>query len=422
MTDSATSLSRQSAAKDTSSRLVIPSWSRTVRFRLTMWYSSLLLVFGIAFVVALNLAVRFDRTPLLVPDLSSATVGSYEIRPVRGPGQAVNGFELNQLQINVALKEAEDQLNSENLDRLQTWSIMSVVALALASGIGGYVLSGMMLQPVRHIARVASEISASSLNQRINHQGPDDELKALADTFDSMIERLESAFEGQRRFVQDASHELRTPLAAIRMNIEVTEMDPDVSPEEYRSLLDTVKHQTERLTRLSDDLLLLTTQEGDVPGLESVRLDRIASEVVTQLSPLADQRSITLRTEGTEPLTAIANADLLYRCVSNLVDNAIKYSGDGSSVTITTDREGNQVAIRVRDTGPGIPAEQREHIFNRFYRIDKGRSRREGGSGLGLAIVRELTEAMGGSVSVASTDGAGSTFTIRLPAATNDAD
>jgi signal transduction histidine kinase len=377
----------------------------------------LLLVFGIAFVVALNLAVRLDHSPVLVPDLDTATIGDVQFRQVRGPGAAVNGLELEQISINVLLKEAEDQINSDNLNRLQTWSILSVIALALASGAGGYVLSGMMLRPVRDITQVASEISASNLSQRINHEGPDDELKQLADTFDSMIERLESAFEGQRRFVQDASHELRTPLAAIRMNIEVTEMDPDVSPEDYRSLLETVKNQTERLTRLSDDLLLLTTHEGDVPGLESVSLRQVASEVISQLSPLAGQRNISLEVDDSADVSATANGDLLYRCVTNLVDNAIKYSGEGTSVHIGWQRDGEGAAIRVRDNGPGIPPEQRAHIFNRFYRIDRGRSRREGGSGLGLSIVRELTEAMGGSVSVTSAEGGGSTFTIRLPAA-----
>jgi signal transduction histidine kinase len=116
-------------------------------------------------------------------------------------------------------------------------------------------------------------------------------------------------------------------------------------------------------------------------------------------------------------VSATANGDLLYRCVTNLVDNAIKYSGEGTSVHIGWQRDGESAAIRVRDNGPGIPPEQRAHIFNRFYRIDRGRSRREGGSGLGLSIVRELTEAMGGSVSVTSAEGGGSTFTIRLPAA-----
>lgn len=422
MTDSASSLSRPSAVRATFSRLrlpgiALPAWSRTVRFRLTVWYSSLLLVFGIAFVVALNLAVRLDHDPVLVPDLNTATIGDVQFRPVRGPGAAFNGLELEQISINVLLREAENQINSDNLERLQTWSILSVVGLALASGAGGYVLSGMMLRPVRDITEVASEISASNLSRRINHEGPDDELKQLADTFDSMIERLEAAFEGQRRFVQDASHELRTPLAAIRMNIEVTEMDPDVSVEDYRTLLETVKNQTERLTRLSDDLLLLTTHEGEIPDVEAVSLAQIAAEVVGQLGPLAAQRRILLTTREGEDLSAMANADLLYRCVSNLVDNAIKYSGEGQSVTISWQADGRQAAISIRDTGPGIAADQRAHIFDRFYRIDRGRSRREGGSGLGLSIVRELTEAMGGSVTLTSDDGEGSTFTIRLPRA-----
>ncbi len=409
MTASQTSLSKRSGAKATSSSLRIPAFARTVRFRLTVWYSSLLLVFGIAFVVALNIGLRMDnstRTVWLDDDL---TVSS-------GPGQAFEGAQPAGYGVAVRIAEAEAQVAAENLQRLQTWSILSVIGLALASGIGGYVLSGMMLRPVRDITRVASTIGATSLNERINHQGPDDELKELADTFDSMILRLETAFESQRRFVQYASHELRTPLAAIRTNIEVTEMDPEVSPEEYRSLLDTVKVQTDRLTRLSDDLLLLTSTEADPPELELVDAVQTCHDAAEQLRGLADRKGIALRIEADEnaPSHVYAHGDLLYRCVFNLVDNAIKYSGDGTSVTIVAGPDGDGYQVAVRDTGPGIPEEHQQRVFDRFFRVDKSLSRRSGGSGLGLAIVKELVDVMNGSVDLRSQPGVGSTFIIRL--------
>jgi signal transduction histidine kinase len=275
----------------------------------------------------------------------------------------------------------------------------------------------MMLRPVRDITRVASSISATNLNERINHDGPDDELKELADTFDSMISRLETAFESQRRFVQYASHELRTPLAAIRTNIEVTEMDPEVSPEEYRELLDTVKVQTDRLTRLSDDLLLLTSTEAETPELEPVDAKQVCGEALAQLEALADLKEITLRLEAHGPTFAMAQADLLFRCVFNLVDNAIKYSGDGTVATVAVGEYKGMVQIEVRDTGPGIPIEYRSRIFDRFFRVDKSLSRKTGGSGLGLAIVKELVEVMGGTVELQSEMGAGSAFVLRFPVA-----
>jgi signal transduction histidine kinase len=381
----------------------MPSFTRTVRFRLTVWYSSLLLVFGVAFVVALNLAVRLDQPTLY-------NIDQVFRAPVRtGPGQAVA------IQDVVTLKEAEDQIYSQNLDHLRNWSLTAVVGLALASGVGGYVLSGMMLRPVRDITRVASEISASNLGQRINHQGPEDELWALSETFDSMIDRLETSFEKQRQFVQDASHELRTPLAAIRTNIEVMEMDPDVTVEEYRDLVETVKTQTARLTRLSEDLLLLTSDDKDSLEKEPVKLIDVGREVVKQLLPLAAARSVSLSVEGDSTLEAETNADLLYRCVFNLVDNAIKYSGQDTSVVVRSARRDGNTVMEVSDTGAGIPDDEAVRIFDRFYRVDRGRSRREGGSGLGLAIVQDLVRALGGSVSVRSSLGKGSTFTITLP-------
>jgi len=384
-------------------------FARSIRFRMTVWYSSLLLVFGVAFVVALNLAVRLDQPTLF--ELSPYNDITYQ--PVRtGPGQAVvvpvetEGY---------TLREVEHGIYSENLDRLQYWSLVSVVGLALASGVGGYILSGMMLRPVREITEAASEISATNLSRRINYQGSHDEMWALSETFDSMIGRLEHAFDRQRQFVQDASHELRTPLAAIRTNIEVTEMDPDATPEDYQQLLATVKSQTDRLTRLSDDLLLLTREDAAPDDDDLVDLVAIADEVIHQLSPVAGAHNVRLERSGEASVEVETRPDLLYRCVLNLVDNAIKYSGDGSQVTVTVLRDDGAAKLSVADNGAGIPTADLPQVFDRFFRVDKGRSRREGGTGLGLAIVKELVESLDGTVTAESTVGIGSTFTIQLP-------
>lgn len=389
----------------------LPPFFRSIRFRLTVWYSSLLLVFGVAFVVALNIAVRLDQPPVLELSRDNDVV----LVPVRtGPAQAII-VPIETETYN--LREVEDGIYSRNLDRLQYWSLLSVIGLALASGVGGYVLSGMLLRPVRDITEAASEISATNLSRRINYQGPKDELWALAETFDSMIGRLEQSFERQRQFVQDASHELRTPLAAIRTNIEVFEMEPEPSAAEYRELVATIKAQTERLTRLSEDLLLLTNDEGRRVEPEPVSLEELAADVLAALQPLALQRGVALRRDFQAEPEVLANGDLLYRCLLNLVDNAIKYSGEGATVTVRMLDAGERARVEVEDNGPGIPAEALPHIFNRFFRVDKGRSRREGGTGLGLAIVRELIESMGGTVGVHSAVGVGSTFWIELPRA-----
>ncbi|GBD23126.1 Signal transduction histidine-protein kinase ArlS [bacterium HR29] len=393
----------------------LPAFTQTIRFRLTIWYSSLLLVFGVAFVVALNVAVRLDRPQVVLFD--TLHVPDIEWQPVQAaPESSVNGF-VPVVSPGVIVQEAEAQIRSQNLDRLQTWSLGAVLALALASGVGGYIISGVMLRPIRDITQVASEISATNLARRIGYQGPEDELKRLADTFDSMIARLEDAFERQRRFVQDASHELRTPLAAIRASIEVAEMEAELTPEEYRELLETVKAQTERLTRLSEDLLLLTAHEGAELECEPVALCRLAEVVLREMEPLARRRGVALEADVPPGLAALAHPNHLHRSLMNLVDNAIKYGADGGRVVIGARREGIEAVLWVQDFGPGIPKEAQPRVFDRFYRVDRGRSRREGGSGLGLAIVAELVRAMGGEVRLHSQPGHGATFEIRLPAA-----
>ncbi len=311
------------------------------------------------------------------------------------------------------VEEAGDEFQEENLDRLRTWSIVAGFGLAIISGFGGFALSGIILRPMRDITEVASEISATNLSQRINHEGPDDELKQLADTFDSMIERIERGFEAQRRFVQDASHELRTPLAAIRTNIEVAEMASETENDEQRALLETVKGQTERLTRLSEDLLLLTAPQASLP-VETVNPGELVGMALEELQPLAERANVALRANARSACEALGSTDLLYRCVLNLVDNAVKHTGEGASVAVDSGCDGERVWIRVKDTGPGIPPEDLAHVFERFYRVDRSRVRGRGGSGLGLAIVRELMDLMGGSVDVLSMPGEGATFTLHL--------
>jgi signal transduction histidine kinase len=194
-------------------------------------------------------------------------------------------------------------------------------------------------------------------------------------------------------------------------------MDPDATLEEYRELVATIKSQTERLTRLSEDLLLLTNEEGARVEREPVDLGAIAGDVIGELQPLAASRGVALRLDARADTEVLASPDLLHRCVLNLVDNAIKYSGEGATVTVRLLDAGPSGRVEVEDNGPGIPAEALPHIFDRFFRVDKGRSRREGGTGLGLAIVQELIRAMGGNVGVRSAPGTGSTFWIELPKA-----
>ncbi|MBH77245.1 MAG: hypothetical protein CL897_03330 [Dehalococcoidia bacterium] len=395
---------------------------RTVRFRLTVWYSTLLLILGLAFILFLNVAARLDepddQAVMKEMGLSPAQWRMAVIQTEGTANKAIESMTPAQL-----VEEAGDEFQTENLNRLRTWSIVAGFGLAIISGFGGFALSGIILRPMRNITEVASEISATNLSQRINHEGPDDELKQLADTFDAMIERIEGGFELQRRFVQDASHELRTPLAAIRTNIEVAEMADGNVTKDQRDLMNTIKGQTERLTRLSEDLLLLTAPQAPLP-LEAVHSSDLVGVAIEELEPITERANINLSFHAEGDCEVVTRTDLLYRCVLNLIDNAVKHTGEGTSIMAETGCDEEHVWIRVKDDGPGIPKQDLAHIFDRFYRVDRSRVRGRGGSGLGLAIVKELMDSLGGSVEVQSEPGQGTIFTLELPhsTATNEAD
>ena len=288
------------------------------------------------------------------------------------------------------------------------------ITLVLAT-FGGVFFARHALSPVDNVTRLARRISAEDLGQRLDLQLPDDEVGRLARTFDEMIARLDEAFRRQREFTADASHELRTPLTIIKGQIDVS-LQREREPEVYRQVLSTVNEEVDRLIRLAGSLLTLTRADaGQIPlTLKPVSVSDLVAGTLEQVRPLASQREIELQLLADTDVTIRADEDLLLQLLLNLLDNAIKYTPAGGQVTAGWSLDGDQVALWVRDTGPGIPEEHLSHLFDRFYRVDKSRSRAEGGVGLGLAISRWIAEAHAGSLSVESEQGAGSTFTVRL--------
>ena len=288
--------------------------------------------------------------------------------------------------------------------------------LAVAS-LGGVFLAGRALSPIDRITRLARRISAEDLGQRLDLQLPDDEVGRLAHTFDDMIARLEDAFRRQRQFAADASHELRTPLTAVKGQVEVALSKPR-DAEAYRHVLHAVNEDVDRMIRLVGSLLTLARADaGQIPiSRDRVSLPDLVAGALEQVGPLAERKGVALRAVPNEDLVLQADEDLLLQLLLNLLDNAIKYTGAGGQVSVGWKQRGDGVELWVLDTGVGISSEHLPHLFDRFYRVDKSRSRAEGGAGLGLAINRWIAEAHGGSISVESTPGKGSVFTIRLPA------
>jgi signal transduction histidine kinase len=242
------------------------------------------------------------------------------------------------------------------------------------------------------------------------------EVARLGHAFDTMVGRLVAALEAQRRFVADASHELRTPLAAMRVELDVSLRHRHRTDAE-RQVLQSVREDVDRMSRTVDNLITLArADEGrlDLRG-EEVDLDQALDEAARPLRALAEAKRVRLRTVG-EPARTHGDEQRLQHALTNLIENAIKFTPPGGEVTLSSWQRGDEVGVTVSDTGPGIPVQARPHVFDRFYRVDRSRSRESGGSGLGLAICREIATAHGGRVWVESEEGKGSAFSLALPA------
>ena len=311
-------------------------------------------------------------------------------------------------------------LSRENLDktlRRFLWVMAGIfpVALLLAGG-GGWVLARKALKPVDQMTETARRISAEHLDRQVQGSGAGDELDRLAQTLNEMLSRLNTAFQEVRQFSADASHELQTPLTVLKGEIEVGLRSPR-KPEEYQAILRSVLEETDRIARLVEGLLLLSRSDAGVLRMDRrpVNLKGLIEEVIHQVQPLAGLHSVSLRTGPVELAQIQGDPDHLRRLLLNLVDNGIKYTQPGGSVEISLRRDEKFAILQVSDTGIGIPKEDQEKVFRRFYRTAAARAQGESGAGLGLAIARSIVEAHGGRIEVQSAVGKGSLFTIFLP-------
>ncbi|MDY6836119.1 MAG: HAMP domain-containing sensor histidine kinase [Chloroflexota bacterium] len=375
----------------------LPFFTKTIRFRLTVMYSVLLLLLGLMMIGGINLAMQYLRPE--IPDT-----------PQRPMGHHWADDELEFWQETMSEEREKDR------DYLRNYSLIGLAGLVLFGAGTGYFLSGQMLKPVDRVTATASRISHTNLKERLREQGPEDEIKRLADTFDEMLERLDGAFESQKQFLQDASHELRTPLAIAQTNIEVLKMQEQRSPSDYDHLLQVLTMSLERMNSINDNLLLLSEGEQTQYRWAGIDMTSLLRDVVIEYNVKAAEAGIHLEADlPSEKIRVKGDTLRLKQAVMNLVDNAIKYNQTGGTVRLSTSAKGSVAFVTVEDTGIGISESDLSCIFDRFYRADKSRSRNMGGSGLGLAIVKKIIEDHGGSVSVESTLGEGSAFRIELP-------
>jgi signal transduction histidine kinase len=292
--------------------------------------------------------------------------------------------------------------------------VMALIAVTAIAVLLGWLIAGRVLGPLRAIASAASAVSGESLGRRIRLEGPDDELRELANTFDEMLERLDAAFASQKRFVANASHELRTPLTVLRTEVEVALADPEATAEQLRSTANVVREEVVRMEALLNSLLALARSEARALGSEEiVDLEAVSRRVVDRLRGEADRHGVRL-SHDTEPMAVSGDPRLLEQLMFNLVENALTHNCPRGFADIRVRRAGADAVVRVENSGPRIPGASLELLTQPFQRLDRRRDRR--GAGVGLSIIRAVAAAHGGRLDLTARADGGLVAEAVLPA------
>lgn len=309
------------------------------------------------------------------------------------------------------------ELIAEIQGRLRSISIVAGVLTLLVI----VVFTKALTRRITDLVRAMRVVREGGYEYRIEPRGRD-EVTELAEEFNDMSQRLQDTEELRRRFVSDASHELRTPLASIRLLSDSIVQSENMDEETMREFVTDIGSEAERLQRLTEKLMMLTKMDSGVQTvMGTVDMKRVAGSTIHLLLPLAEARRVSIETELGEGCVITANEDSIYQIIFNLAENAIKYNVPEGTVYISLKAQEGRALLLVEDTGIGIPGDDVEHIFSRFYRVDKARSREAGGSGLGLSIVHDAVEAFGGSIAVAARAGGGTRFEVSFPLAETEA-
>jgi signal transduction histidine kinase len=399
----------------TPSRRPWPRW--TARLRLTLWYGGLFLGAGLVLVAISYLLVhqQFTRTQGGGVSCSAAgecrtftSGGTVPPKPDPGSGQPVDqvgAVEFTTFRAAVLT----DALGTFLRTMLLVLGLMAVLSLGL-----GWLVAGRVLRPLQRITATAKRLSEQTLHERIALDGPDDELKELADTFDRMLSRLDTAFDSQRRFAANASHELRTPLAISRTELELALEDPDASGTELRAMAGRVLDATERSEALIEGLLTLARSEQAPRVWEPADLAGVAAQALEHARH--EDGAAGLRVlSGLRPAPVEGDPALLERMVANLVENAVRHNQPDGWLEVTTGISDGRAFVQVANGGPSIPVDQAESLFEPFRRLDGRVASPTRGAGLGLSIVRSVARAHGGDAHAGALPGGGLEVTVRLP-------
>lgn len=341
---------------------------------------------------------------------SDFTVNKTRLRAYVAPIVIKSGKVVGYIELAQSLRQVDNTLRD-----LATLIVVSIGAGLIVAAVGGWFIAGNILDPINRVTITAQKIArARDLGRRIEVPETVDEVGRLAMTFNEMLARIEELFRAQQRFVADVSHELRSPLTAVRGNLDLLKRGAANDVEERAQMIDAMDSETSRMSRLVSDLLLLARQDSGVPiAKQPIELDTLLLEVYRQAQVTAKGVHLALGAE--DQAIIVGDRDRLKQVLLNLVDNAVKYTPPGGKVTLSLAKDDSWVKIAVQDTGIGIANENIPNLFDRFYRVDKARSRDAGGTGLGLAIAKSVVDAHNGRITVESQVGRGSVFTVWLP-------
>lgn len=371
-------------------------FTKSLKFKLTMWYSLILSVFCISFLITVNVLV-------------TQYMGKWE------PEQGTTLFFIDRTDspwLNSLSEEQTDLImdaRQNDLENIRELSIYAVIPLILLSFVGGYILSSILLKPLEKLNSEIKKKEMENINEEIPFDDNGDEISELIKSFNRMSNRLGKSFENQKQFVENASHELKTPLSLIQANIDTAMDDGTISKEELNDLLLSSKKQIKFMNDLTEDLLLMTLKD-DIK-FERVDIVSLIRKMIDSVKRKDFLIKLNVNLKGKDIVFVEGNDVLLERALMNIVENSIKYSG-GNELDINIDKKHNELIIRMKDNGKGIPDESKEKIFDRFYRVDKGRSRKEGGSGLGLSITKKIIECHNGKVYLNTENKEGAEFVV----------
>ncbi|MEU0403646.1 ATP-binding protein [Streptomyces sp. NPDC006197] len=389
---------------------VRPLLRPTIRIRLTLLYGGMFLIAGILLLsiiylfTAQALSDSTSQLPFKVVNGTVQPTSSICQLPVNPTGDQLNDA------VTLCLRHQSDRA----LDDLLRRSLFALLGLSIIAFAFGYAMAGRVLSPLGRITRTARQVAGSDLSRRIELDGPDDELKELADTFDEMLDRLERAFTAQQRFVANASHELRTPLAINRTLLEVHLSDPG-APVELQQLGKTLLATNERSEQLVEGLLLLARSDNQIIERKPVDLAEVAERGVDQVHAEAEAKGVEIRGERA-PAVVQGNGVLLERIALNLLQNAVRYNvPEGGWVEVTTEAKDGQAVLVVSNTGPVVPAYEIDNLFEPFRRLRQERTGSDKGVGLGLSIARSVARAHGGRIIAEPREGGGLVMRVTLP-------